>query len=112
MAGEDVPDILQGAVAVVAERLYQDGDAVGAVAFEDHLDQDGAFGMAAATLDGALNVVQGHVVVASFLHHQPEPEVCLGVGACLSHRHDNLASQLGEELTAAVVSHPFFPLNG
>ena len=65
-------------VAVVGQRLDDDGDAAGAIALVAHGLEIGAVG-AGRLLDGALDVVLGHVLGARVLDREAQARVHLGV---------------------------------
>ena len=69
MLGEDVTHVGGGPVAVVGEHVDQDGDPAWRVAFVgDPLEGVGVSAGAGALVDGALDVVVGHVGVPGLLH--------------------------------------------
>jgi hypothetical protein len=71
-----------------------------AVALVADLLELGVVLAAGAALDGALDVVGGHVDLTGLLHGQAQPEVADGVGTALARRHRQLAGHLGEDLAA------------
>ena len=98
---EKVADLRGGAVAVVGEGLHDNGHAAGAVALVDHvLEVVGVTG-AQSLVDGALDVVIGHVGGLGLGDDGGQAGVVVGVAAAaLLHRHDHLAGDLGEDLGA------------
>src|SRR5439155_14172211 len=99
------------AVAVVSQGIDQDGDTARSVAFIGDLEQLGVVTAAGGTLDGALDVVGRHVVVARLLYCQAQPEVHLRVGPALLGGDRDLARQLGEQRTASNVGDALLPLD-
>ena len=90
------------AVAVVGERLDDDGDAARPVA----LVADRLVGLgvgARGLLDGPLDIVLGHVLGARGLDGEPQPRVHLGIGQAVPDGHRDLARELGEQLGAGRV---------
>src|SRR3954454_3266525 len=81
--GEDVAQVGRGAVAVVGEDGGDHGHAAGPVALVDDRLVGGAVGAAGAALDGALDVVLGHRVVARLLDRAGERRVGVRVGPAL-----------------------------
>ena len=80
---EDRADRAAGAVAVVGQRLDDDGDAARAVALV--ADRLVVLGVAAGgLLDGALDVVLGHVLGARGLDGEAQARVHVGIGQPVS----------------------------
>jgi hypothetical protein len=89
-----------GTVAVVGQRLDDEGDPARAVAFVAHLLVGGVVFPARPALDGAFHRVLGHVGVTGGDHGGPETRIGVRVGqACLG-RDRQLADDLGEDLGA------------
>src|SRR5688572_15002871 len=97
--GEGGADIRRGAVAVVGQRLDDDGDAAGAEAFVAHLFI--ILGVAAlALLDGALDHVLGHALRLGREDGGAEARIVIGIGQALLGGDRDFAAQLGEQLGA------------
>ncbi|CAN3958714.1 General stress protein 13, partial [Dysosmobacter welbionis] len=95
---ERVADLRRGALAVVGQGLHNDGHAAGAVALVgDGLVVVGAAG-AQGPVDGALDVVVGHVDGLGLGDDRGQAGVVVGVAgaAALFHGHDDLLGDLGE----------------
>ena len=105
-------DFRRGALTVVGEGLHDDGHAVGAVAFVNHgLVVVGVVG-AQSPLDGALNVVVGHIHCLGLGNDGGQTGVVVGVaGAAGLDRHDDLLGDLGECGAALGVCRAFGLLN-
>ena len=91
-------DLRRGALAVVGQGLHNDGHAAGAVALVgDGLVVVGAAG-AQGPVDGALDVVVGHVDGLGLGDDRGQTGVVVGVAgaAALFHGHDDLLGDLGE----------------
>ena len=73
--GEDVADLGDGAVAVVGRAFDQDGHPARAVALEGDLLVGGPLQLARALLDGALDVVGGHVHALGLVHRRAQAGV-------------------------------------
>jgi len=88
-----------GAVAVVGEGLYDDGHAVGAVALIHHVLKVVGVAGAQRLVDGALDVVVGHVGGLGFGDDGGQAGVVGGVAAAAGlDRHDHLTGDLGKDL--------------
>jgi hypothetical protein len=110
MASKQAAHLLNGAIAIIGQRLYHNRYAVRAVAFECYLGKSRASSLTASLLYRPLDVIRRHVAVAGFLYGQPQAEIILGAVAAFAHRHNNLAGKLGEQLPSAVVGYAFLPL--
>ena len=78
----------------------------GTVAFVDgfnHLHAVAA--LTGAALDGAVDVVVGHVGVFGVLNRHAQPEVGVGVSTALLRGDNDLARQLGEQLAATMIGY-------
>ncbi len=101
--GEGGADVAGGAVAVVGQRLDDDGDAAGAIALVAHLLVVLALAAAGAALDRALDRVLGHVGLARRDHRRAQPRIGVGVGQAAARRGGQFADELGEDLGALFV---------
>ena len=108
---EEVADLGDGAVAVVGRALDQDRDAAGAVALEHELLVGGALELAGALLDGALDVVGGHVGALGLVDRGAQARVGVGVAAADAGGDRHLADELGEELAALGVERALLVLD-
>ncbi len=103
--GEHRADGTAGAVAVIGERLHDYRHATGAVALI--ANRVIALGIASGgLLDGAFDIVLGHVLRACRLHRQAQPRVHVGIGRAGLGRHGNLPRELGEQLGAHRILAP------
>ena len=109
--GEDVADLGDGAVAVVGGALHQDGHAARAVTLEGDLLVGGPLQLARALLDGALDVVGGHVDALGLVHRRAQAGVGVGVAAADARRDGHLADDLGEDLAALGVERALLVLD-
>ena len=97
--GEVRADAAGGAVAVVGQRLDDHGDAARAIALVAHLLV--VLGVAAhRLLDGALDIVLGHVLGARVLDGEAQARIHVRVGRAHLRRDGDFAGELGEELRA------------
>ena len=104
--GEDVAHVGGGPVAVVRENVDQDGDPARRVALVgDPLVGIGIGARARTLIDGALDVVVGHVGILGLLYGEAERRVHLGVPATLARRDviafDNLPNSAPRFASAA-----------
>ena len=79
-------DFADGAIFVVGEDFDDDGDAAGAVALVGDLLVGDAFEFAGAALDGALDVVGGHVFGFGGGDGSAEAGVAVGVSSAAAWR--------------------------
>src|SRR5690606_30071977 len=97
---EGVADVGDGAVGVVREALDEEGDAAGAVALVRHLLVVGAGDLARAALDGAFDVVLGHVLRLRLVHGEAEAGVHVRVAAAFAGGYHDVARDARPELRA------------
>src|SRR4029077_12886022 len=95
--GEEGADIGRRAVAVVRQRLDDDGDAAGAVALVADFVVVLPF-PAARLLDGALDRVLRHVLLAGGDDRGPQPRVHRGVGLAHFGSDRDFPGQFAEQL--------------
>ena len=101
MLGEGVADLGAGAVAVVGQRLDQNGDAGRAVALVDDPFDRGTVGAGAgADVDRFLDLVLGHRGVSRLLHRRGQRRVAVDVAAAVAGGDGDRPRQLAEELAA------------
>ena len=95
---QQVTDLGGGALTVIGQSLHDDGHAVGAVALVDHALEVVAVPGAQSLVDGALDVVVGHVDGLGLGDNRGQTGVVVGVAgaAALFHGHDDLLGDLGE----------------
>src|ERR1035437_1277643 len=96
VAGEDAADLRRGAVAVVGQGIDHDCHPAGPVALVAKLLVLDATLLAGATLDGAVDVVGGHVDLAGLLDSEAETEVGGGVSPTLLGSDRDLSGHLRE----------------
>src|SRR5215472_17190649 len=108
---EDVPDLRSRAVLVVGEDAHEHGDAARPVALVGDLLELLARTAPRALLDGAPDVVCGHVGGLGRLDGGLEPHVGLGVAAAMLGRHRDFPENLGEELSALDIGLTLLPLD-
>src|SRR5450759_764473 len=97
VAREDAADLRGGAVAVVGEGIDHDRCPARTVALVAELLVLDATLLAGAALDGAVDVVGGHVDLAGLLDGEAETEVGGGVSPALLGRDRDLSRHLGED---------------
>src|SRR6185369_1575441 len=95
--GEEGADVGGGAVAVVGQRLDDDGDAAGAVTLVADLVIVLAL-IAERLLDGALDIVLRHVLLARRDDGGAQARVHVGVGRAQLGRDGDFPRQLAEQL--------------
>ena len=105
---EDVPDLRDRSSGVVGRRLDEDRGAPRAVALVGHLLVLDPLELTGALLDGALDVVERHVLGLRGFDGGAEPGVPGGVAAALARGDGDLADDFGERGTAFGVGHRFF----
>src|SRR5206468_1462703 len=98
--GDDAAHVGHGAVAVVGEHLDEDRDATRPVGLVGDLLVGDALELARALLDGALDVVGRHAVLARRGDRGAQPRVRVDVAAAQARRDRDLLDELGEELAA------------
>ena len=95
--GKGGADIRRGAVAVVGQRLDDDGDAAGPEALVTHLLV--ILGIAAlAFLDGALDYVLRHALLLGGNDGGPQARIVRRIGQTLLGRNGDFSGELGEHL--------------
>src|SRR5690606_17402811 len=96
---------------VVGHAVDQDGSAAGTIAFITDLFEVVAIGSARAALNGALDVVLGHVGRGGLVPGQAQTRVGVRVGAAGACRNGDFTDDLGPELAALGVLTPFAVLD-
>jgi len=92
-----VAHLRHGAIAVIAQALSDDGSAIGTISLVHHfLQVIGAFELSRAPLDGAFDIILGHVSLSGLVEHQTQAKVGLRVGSPLASGDHNLVAELGE----------------
>ena len=112
MLREDVADLGDGAVAVVGRALDKDGDAARAVALELEVLVGRALELARALLDGAGDVVRGHVRALGLVDCGPQAGVGVGIAPADAGGDRHLTDDLGEELAPLGVEGALLVLDG
>jgi len=97
---DQAADVGDGAVPVIRQCVDQDRDAARAVSLVGHLVVRDAFEIARALLDGAVDVVGRHAVLARRQHRGPETRIGVDVAAAETRGNGDLLDQLGEQLAA------------
>src|SRR5690606_5130148 len=97
---EDVADLRDRAGRGVRQSFEVQRDAAGSLALVRAGLVVGALDLTRAALDGALDVLRGHVRGFGGLHREPQPRVEVRVTAALAGRDGDLADELGEHLAA------------
>ena len=100
-AGEDAAHLGGGAVLVVRGHLHDQGDAARRVAFVGHLIVDHAGQLARALLDGAVDVVGGHVGLARLHEDGAQARVHAGIATAGLGGDGDLAREAAENLAPA-----------
>src|SRR5205823_9700195 len=112
VAGEDVAHLGNGAIAVIGDRLDQDGDPARTIALVGDLVQLLCLLAAAGgTLNGALNVFLGHIQRPRALDGEPQAEIGVRVATTFAGGDGDLARQLGEHLAALGVVNALLTLD-
>ena len=97
-----------GAVAVVGHGFHNDGDAAGAIAFIDDLFIVLGIAGTQGLVNGALDIIVGHIGSLSLGDNSGQLGVAAGItAAALLYRHDHLAGDLGEGLGTLGVCRTF-----
>ena len=96
--GEGMPDLADGAIAVVGEAVDHDGDATGAVALVARLLVILAIELARAALDRALDVVLGQALRPGLVDHEAQARIRIEVAAAHAGSDRDLTDELGEYL--------------
>ena len=107
VAGEGGADIFRGAGLVVGGGLHDEGDAAGAVALVGDFLVDDAGEFAGALLDGAVDVVGGHVGLAGLEDEGAKAGVAVGIAAAGLGGEGEVAREAGENLAAAAIGDGF-----
>ena len=107
-----VPDLADGAVPVVGQRVDEDGDAAGAVALVRHFVVGDAFFFAGAAPDGPLDVVGGHVVLLGLGDDRAQARVHVGIAAAVAGRDRQFLDEAREDLAALGVGRALLVLDG
>src|SRR5690606_17271488 len=100
-----------GARAVVSHAVDEDSGSAGAIAFIADLFKVVAVGTASATLNGALDVVLGHIGRGGLVPGHAQARVGVRVGAAGTRRYGDLTDDFGPELPAFGVLTPFAVLD-
>ena len=108
---EGVAHVGHGAGFVVGEAVHHQGGAADAVAFVAQFDVFHAFEVAGAFVDGALDVVFGHVGVPGFVHGQAQAGIGGGVAAAEAGGYGDFFDQFGEDFAALGINAGFFVLD-
>src|SRR5690606_37568685 len=96
--GECMPYLGHRAGAIVGHAIDNDRGAADAVAFVADFFIVGAISPARAALDGALDVVFGHVGVGGLIPGHAQPRIAVRVGAAGPRRDGDLTNDFGPEL--------------
>ena len=107
-----MPDLGRGAVGVVGERFDDHRDAAGTVAFVRDFLVRGAFELTGAALDGALDVVLGHVVRLRLGHRRAEARVAVDVAAAEPRGDGHFLDDAREDFAALRVGSTLLVLDG
>ena len=107
---EGVANFADRAVAVVGGAVHDDGNAAGPVAFEGDFFVGGAGELTGAALDGALDVVVGHVLGLGGSDGAAQARIAVGITARLGGDADFL-DELRENLAALGVERTLFVLD-
>ena len=104
-------DFADGAIFVVGEDFDDDGYAAGAVALVGDLLVGDAFEFAGAALDGALDVVGGHVLGFGGGDGSAEAGVAVGISSALLGGDGDFLDEAGEDLAAFGVKRALLMLD-
>src|SRR5690606_18899366 len=109
--GKRMAHLGHGAGAVVGHAVDDDRRAADAIAFVADFLVVVAVGAASAALDGALDVVLGHVGVGGLVPGHGQARVAVGVRAAGARRDGDLADDFGPELAPLGVLTPLAVLD-
>ena len=104
--------VARGAVAVIGERLHDDGDARRAVTLVDDLLVIVRAAFARGLFDDAFDIVVGHIRRLCLGNDVLQLGVARRVGTALLDRHRDLAADLGKHLCAGVIGLFLFAFDG
>src|SRR5438270_12543121 len=103
-------DFADRAIAIVSVDVEQDSDPTWAIALEGELLIIHSGQFARAALNGALDVVGGHVFGFRSSNGREQKRIGVGVSAVLS-RNRNFLNQASEDLAAIGIERALFVLN-
>ena len=106
-----VADFADRAVAVVGVDVEQDRHAARAIAFERELFVGGAGQFAGTALDGALDVIGGHVLGLGREDGAAQARVGVGIAAAVFRGDADFLDETGENLAALGVKRALLVLN-
>src|SRR5207247_3919909 len=108
---EGVANLGDGAFGVIGGGFDEQGRAAGPVRLVCDLVVRHALELARSLLDGALDVVERHVLGFGGVDGGAEPGVDGGVATAMLGGDRDLAAQLGDECAAPLVGDGFLPLD-
>ena len=108
---ECVTDLADGAVFVVGEDVDDEGDAAGAVALVSDLFVADAFELAGSALDGAFDVVGGHVLSFGGGDGAAQAGVAVGIAAAGFGGDGDFLDEAGKDFAAFGVCGALFMLD-
>jgi len=106
-----VTDITGGAVTVIGESFYDDGNAAGAVAFVHDFFVVVFVGITGSFFDDALDVLVGDVAGLGFGNEVSQLAVGIGIGAAFFNSNGNLTANLGKDFRFLAVGLFFLLFN-
>ena len=96
--GEQVADFAHDAIAVVGHHLHQHSYATRPVALEHHFVESFAFERPGAALNGALDIVVGHVLALGREDGGAQARIGIRIGASYARGNGQFSNDLGENL--------------
>src|SRR5690606_38946132 len=98
--GQRVADLGHGALAVVGHAVDQDSGTAGPVALVADFLEVGIVGASRAALDGAQDVVLGHVGRSGLVPSEPQAGIGVRVGPTVAGGNGDFTNDFGPELAA------------
>ena len=109
--GEAMANIAGGTVAIVGNRFHDHRHAAGRIAFVGDLFVIHIAQLACRLLDGAGNIIIGHIVSLRLGNHITQLAIDFRIAAALAHRNRNFTANFRKNLAAGSVSLALFRLN-
>ena len=104
-------DVAGGAVAVIGNGFHDHGHAAGGIAFVGDLLVIHIAQLARGLLDGAGNIVVGHIIGLGLGDNVAQLAVHIRIAAAFAHGDGNFAADLGEDLATGGVRLALLRLN-
>jgi len=104
---KNLADFASSSIAVVGEDVAKDRDTTGSVTFIDHVVVLLIRRLAAAFLDGSVDILFGHAVLASFVECIPKCQVTGRIATTMSRSNDDCSTEFAEQFAAFFVDRTF-----